>query len=151
LTSSAEAVIPAPRRPGRLDAAAAGVAAGAIALAVEELLARVVGPLPSLVVAVASRVVDRAPGSVRSRAIEQLGTADKPVLVVTVVAAALVSAAAINDEIWRQWRLTWVATRGAHRLRVRATDGFGRRQPEDYTRSLPSGATGAHVVRVDIA
>ena len=49
---------------------------------------------------------------------------------------------ALGEEAWRQWRLPWAATPGAHRLVVRATDGGGRLQTEERAEPLPDGASG---------
>ena len=51
---------------------------------------------------------------------------------------------------WRQWWVTWDATPGRHRLRVRATDGTGATQPEDRSDVAPDGATGWHTVTVQV-
>lgn len=51
-------------------------------------------------------------------------------------------AEALGDDTWRQWRLPWTATAGAHRLVVRATDGDGRLQTDERAEPLPDGASG---------
>jgi DMSO/TMAO reductase YedYZ molybdopterin-dependent catalytic subunit len=51
-------------------------------------------------------------------------------------------AEALGADTWRQWRLPWTATEGAHRLAVRATDGDGRVQTEERADPLPDGAAG---------
>jgi hypothetical protein len=51
-------------------------------------------------------------------------------------------------DTWVQWRYPWRATPGPHSLRVRATDGTGRVQPEERTTPFPSGATGRHTIAV---
>lgn len=53
-------------------------------------------------------------------------------------------------DTWRQWVYDWDATPGRHRLRVRATDGEGRTQPEQVQPAFPSGATGWHTVHVTV-
>jgi len=56
-----------------------------------------------------------------------------------------------DRDTWRQWLVDWDATPGAHRLRARATDGQGRLQTATAAPSFPSGATGWHTVRVQVA
>jgi DMSO/TMAO reductase YedYZ molybdopterin-dependent catalytic subunit len=49
---------------------------------------------------------------------------------------------ALTDDTWRQWRMPWSATAGAHRLAVRCTDGDGQLQREERDEPLPDGASG---------
>ena len=49
---------------------------------------------------------------------------------------------ALTDDTWRQWRMPWTATPGAHRLAVRCTDGDGQLQREERDEPLPDGASG---------
>ena len=49
---------------------------------------------------------------------------------------------------WRQWMVTWNATPGEHRVRVRATDGTGTTQTSEIGRPAPDGATGWHTIQV---
>lgn len=81
-------------RDRRMDSLAGLVAAGT-ALAIGEVLAILMGAT-SLVVAVANIVVDRTPGPMVKWAIDLLGTADKPVLLATVVLAVLVLGAVLG-------------------------------------------------------
>lgn len=55
---------------------------------------------------------------------------------------------AVTDDWWRQWRWSWTAERGEHRIRVRATDRRGRAQVTRVTDVAPDGATGLHTIRV---
>src|SRR3954447_1920490 len=57
---------------------------------------------------------------------------------------------AISADTWRQWRLAWQATPGAHTLRVRATDAKGLVQTSTVRDVVPDGATGLHSVRVTV-
>jgi DMSO/TMAO reductase YedYZ molybdopterin-dependent catalytic subunit len=57
----------------------------------------------------------------------------------------------LSDNTWVQWLAEWDATPGAHRLEVRATDGEGDTQTADRSPPAPSGATGHHTVRVEVA
>lgn len=73
---------------------ALGVLAAAVGLGVGELVAGLLPAGRSPVVAVAERVVAVAPGGVARAAIDALGTADKPVLVIGVVVVVLLAGAA---------------------------------------------------------
>ncbi len=57
---------------------------------------------------------------------------------------------AISDETWVQWVYRWDAPAGAHRLRVRATDGNGVLQEERSTPPAPDGARGYHALSVNV-
>jgi hypothetical protein len=57
---------------------------------------------------------------------------------------------AISADTWRQWRYEWEASRGAHTIRVRATDANGRLQVTKEQGVVPDGATGLHTVRVTV-
>jgi DMSO/TMAO reductase YedYZ molybdopterin-dependent catalytic subunit len=59
-------------------------------------------------------------------------------------------APATSVDTWRQWWLPWDATRGGHRLRVRAVDGTGTLQTEERADVFPDGATGWHRVLVEV-
>ena len=67
-----------------------------VALAVGELVAALGTPGQSLVGSVAGEVVDRTPGSVIHRAIEALGTNDKPVLLTIIVVICLALGAVVG-------------------------------------------------------
>lgn len=54
----------------------------------------------------------------------------------------------LSDDAWVQWRLQVALTAGEHLLRVRATDGEGRTQPEAPVPPRPNGAEGWHAVEV---
>jgi DMSO/TMAO reductase YedYZ molybdopterin-dependent catalytic subunit len=60
-------------------------------------------------------------------------------------------AAEDTTDTWRQWVFRWDATRGEHRIAVRATDRTGYTQTEERAEPFPDGATGYHsvVVRID--
>ncbi|MGW2161921.1 molybdopterin-dependent oxidoreductase [Nonomuraea sp. NPDC001699] len=59
-------------------------------------------------------------------------------------------AASAGPDTWRQWRTTWQATPGQHRLEVRATDATGHTQPAERVPPIPDGATGWHSVLVTV-
>jgi DMSO/TMAO reductase YedYZ molybdopterin-dependent catalytic subunit len=51
---------------------------------------------------------------------------------------------------WRQWVLVWPATRGSHRISVRAFDGKGIIQTQAQAPPEPDGATGWHTITVNV-
>jgi hypothetical protein len=53
-------------------------------------------------------------------------------------------------DTWRQWMFPWEATAGTHRLTVRATDGSGIEQTAEVVPPFPDGATGHHMIEVDV-
>ncbi|MFF0558082.1 molybdopterin-dependent oxidoreductase [Streptomyces sp. NPDC004266] len=59
-------------------------------------------------------------------------------------------AAQAGVDTWRQWSYRWNATPGGHHITVRATDGTGRVQTEERTRTIPDGASGWHSVFVTV-
>ncbi len=56
----------------------------------------------------------------------------------------------VGPDTWRQWTFRWQATRGDHRLRVRATDSTGHTQTSVEAPPPPDGATGWHTVTVTV-
>jgi DMSO/TMAO reductase YedYZ molybdopterin-dependent catalytic subunit len=56
----------------------------------------------------------------------------------------------LSSLTWVQWRYDWPMVSGRHRFRVRATDGSGALQIEEVNDVYPNGATGYHLVTVDI-
>ena len=56
----------------------------------------------------------------------------------------------VGLDYWRQWYLPWDATSGPHRLTARAYDASGLPQIEAVQDVLPDGATGYHVVQVNV-
>ncbi len=62
------------------------------------------------------------------------------------VSAELSRETTINS--WRQWMVTWNATPGEHRVRVRATDGTSTTQTPEISDPAPDGATGWHTIEV---
>jgi DMSO/TMAO reductase YedYZ molybdopterin-dependent catalytic subunit len=86
---------PSPSR--RAGAIAAGLAATAIALGSSELLAGLIDPIPSLVLAIGEAVVDLGAGTpVKDLAIALFGTSDKTALVVGTVLVALAVGAGLG-------------------------------------------------------
>ena len=76
--------------PTRARAAIAGMLAVVSALAAAELCAGLIGGARSLVIAVGDTVIDLVPGWLERAAISLLGTADKPVLLFTIVTLTVI-------------------------------------------------------------
>lgn len=55
-----------------------------------------------------------------------------------------------SEHTWVQWRTTWDATPGDHRIRVRAIDADGHEQITALAQPAPNGATGLHEVSVTV-
>ncbi|MDP3969038.1 MAG: hypothetical protein Q8Q02_12235, partial [Nocardioides sp.] len=72
--------------------ALSGLLAGAIAVAIAELVSALVDGVTSPLFSVANRAVDEAPRPVKEFAIETFGTADKPILIGSVIAGVAVLA-----------------------------------------------------------
>jgi DMSO/TMAO reductase YedYZ molybdopterin-dependent catalytic subunit len=53
-------------------------------------------------------------------------------------------------DTWRQWSFAWTASKGKHRLMVRATDNSGALQIQDQAPPAPDGATGWHSIEVEV-
>jgi DMSO/TMAO reductase YedYZ molybdopterin-dependent catalytic subunit len=53
-------------------------------------------------------------------------------------------------DTWRQWVYEWPATKGMHRIRVRATDKTGYTQTSREVTPIPNGATGWHTRTVQV-
>jgi DMSO/TMAO reductase YedYZ molybdopterin-dependent catalytic subunit len=56
----------------------------------------------------------------------------------------------VGVDTWRQWRWTWDAKPGTHRLTVRATANDGEVQTRDQAAPFPDGATGWHTIGVRV-
>ena len=83
------------RRPSRDTQAhaAAGVLAAAVGMAVAHLVASLLDPAASPVLAVGSTVIDATPTPVKEWAVRTFGTADKPILIGNVLVVTLLAAA----------------------------------------------------------
>lgn len=58
----------------------------------------------------------------------------------------------LSVSAWVQWKVDWAPpSPGRYRITVRATDGDGVLQDGTERSPAPSGATGWHSVRVDVA
>lgn len=58
---------------------------------------------------------------------------------------------ALNELSWNLWGFSWQAEPGTHDVLVRATDGSGEVQTKKRARPLPDGATGYHLLRVNVS
>ena len=56
----------------------------------------------------------------------------------------------LSDSSWRQWVVDWPATVGSFDVHVRAIDRSGRVQTDERRPSKPDGATGHHIIRVNV-
>ncbi len=59
-------------------------------------------------------------------------------------------AAPLSSDSWVQWIYEWQAEPGDHFIEVRATDGDGVTQTAELSAPRPDGATGYHLVRVEV-
>jgi DMSO/TMAO reductase YedYZ molybdopterin-dependent catalytic subunit len=96
---------PAARVPGRVLRAATGVVAAGVAVGVGHLVAAVLSPPASPLIAVGSALIDAAPTPAKTFAVRVLGNADKPVLIGAVAVALLVFAAVLGLLAWRHRRV----------------------------------------------
>lgn len=87
----------------------AGLAAAGVALGVGELVSGTGNPGQSLVGSVGGEIIDQAPGSLVRTGIDSLGTADKPVLVTTIVAVCLGLGALVGPAARRRPWVGWLA------------------------------------------
>ncbi len=59
-------------------------------------------------------------------------------------------AATVSSDTWREWSYQWPATRGTHKLRVRATDATGVTQTSEEADPAPNGSSGWHTIQVGV-
>ena len=83
----------------------AGFLSGGLALGVGELVAGLTARVQSLVIAVGDVFVDNTPGDATEAAIRAVGTADKPILLTTIVVATLLVGALAGWFAARRYRL----------------------------------------------
>ncbi len=89
LETTTDPVAPDAAPPAPSTARAAGVAAAAASLGVSELIAGIFSSVPSLIVGVATLVIDTVPKAVKDLAISLFGTSDKLALGVGIVVVSL--------------------------------------------------------------
>src|SRR5690606_27892273 len=119
---------PMDARSFRLDALGGLIAAGS-ALALGELAAGIAGAT-SMVVAVGNIVVDRTPGPAVKWAIDLLGTADKPVLLATIVTLSLAIGALLGPVAGRRPEV------GAWAFAIFGVAGFAASDADPFTGTL---------------
>jgi DMSO/TMAO reductase YedYZ molybdopterin-dependent catalytic subunit len=56
-----------------------------------------------------------------------------------------------SPDTWRKWVYQWDAEPGEHRIEARAIDGLGEVQTDEIADVAPDGASGYHVIDVDVA
>jgi DMSO/TMAO reductase YedYZ molybdopterin-dependent catalytic subunit len=83
------------------------VLAAAVAVGVGHLVAALLDPVASPVLAVGSALIDAAPTPAKELAVKTLGTADKPVLVSAVALVLLAFAALLGLVAWRRPRIAY--------------------------------------------
>ncbi|MDT9592838.1 molybdopterin-dependent oxidoreductase [Nocardioides zeae] len=105
MADSTDSARPGPRRPGVLLAAAGGVLATLVGMAVGHLVASITDPAASPVLGVGSTVIDLTPTPVKEWAVANFGTADKPILIGSVLVVTLLLSAAIGVVAARRLRL----------------------------------------------
>ncbi|WP_328527412.1 molybdopterin-dependent oxidoreductase [Nocardioides sp. NBC_00368] len=85
--------------------AAAGVLAGAVGMSVAHLTAALLTPASSPALAVSTAVIDATPTPVKEWAVRELGSADKPILIGSVLLVTIAFAAVIGVIARRRLRL----------------------------------------------
>ena len=85
--------------------AAAGVLAGAVGMSVAHLTAALLTPASSPALAVSTAVIDATPTPVKEWAVRELGSADKPILIGSVLLVTIAFAAVIGVVARRRLRL----------------------------------------------
>jgi DMSO/TMAO reductase YedYZ molybdopterin-dependent catalytic subunit len=94
---------PTASRSADIAAAAAGAIAAAVTIGVGELIAAFVAGAPSLVIAIGDLVIDLQPPGAKDLMVSLFGEADKLVLNVSIVLAAVLIAAAVGVAARRRW------------------------------------------------
>jgi DMSO/TMAO reductase YedYZ molybdopterin-dependent catalytic subunit len=102
---SREAAIADAPAPRRVAGAVVGVLAAGVALGTAELLAAVVGPGSSPIVAVGGAAVDASPEWLKSFAISTFGERDKLALLVGIGVVLAIAVAVVGAASWRRPRL----------------------------------------------
>lgn len=127
-------------------AARAGVVSALAAMASGHLAASLIAPAASPVLGVASAVVDATPTPVKEWAVSTFGTADKAVLIgsVLIVTAALAAAAGLVARRWRSAGLVVVGLLGA--LAAAAAAARPASTPVDLIPSVLAGIVGIAVL-----
>jgi DMSO/TMAO reductase YedYZ molybdopterin-dependent catalytic subunit len=124
---------------------AAGVAAAATALGVGHLVAALVNPVASPLLAVGSALIDAAPTPAKEFAVRTFGTADKPILLSAIGLVLLVLAAGLGLLAWRRRPLAYL---GIALLGVAGAAAALTRGPlPDVVPSVAAGVAGVAALR----
>lgn len=131
-----------PRPPLRM---AAGVVAAAVAVGVGHLVASLIDPTTSPLLAVGSALIDAAPTPAKEFAVRTLGTNDKPVLLSTIAVVLLGFAAVLGLLAWRHRRVAYagIALLGVAGVVAALTRGG----PLDTIPSVVAGVAGVLALR----
>ena len=134
-------------RPGRVRGAVIGIAAALFALGMAELVAGLSASLRSPMVDIGDRVIDLVPSGIKELAIDLLGTADKPALLVGILLVLLGYAALVGLIAVRSSLTAGIVAIGLLGLVGAAASAIG---PLGLYGALPSliGAVGGMVVLV---
>jgi DMSO/TMAO reductase YedYZ molybdopterin-dependent catalytic subunit len=81
----------------RTRASIAGVVGAVVAFGITELVHGLYSPVPSILVSLAQRIVELTPGTLVTRGIELLGTADIPTLIVSVLVGTVLLAVLLGN------------------------------------------------------
>lgn len=108
---------------GRGRAAAAGTVAAALALALTELVAGLVRPVPSLLVTVGDAFIEAVPGPLVEAAIATLGTYNRPVLFGGMLMVAAAAGAGLGVVGRRRWPPVMVGYAGFAAIGTAAAAG----------------------------
>ncbi|MEZ4596065.1 MAG: molybdopterin-dependent oxidoreductase [Chloroflexota bacterium] len=101
--STSTHVQPIASRTADLAAAAAGAIAAAVTIGVGELMAALLAGAPSLVIAIGDLVIDLQPPGAKDLMVSLFGDADKLVLNLVIVVAAVLVAAVVGVAARRRW------------------------------------------------
>lgn len=96
-------------RPEAFLRALAGVVAAALAVGIGHLVAALINPVASPLLAVGSALIDAAPTPAKEYAVRTFGTADKPILVGTVALVVAVFGGGVGLVAWHRPRMAAVA------------------------------------------
>ena len=137
-----------PAHPGAVLRAQVGVVVAGAAVGVGHLVAAVINPVASPLLAVGSALIDAAPTPAKEFAVRTFGTNDKPILVSSVGVAVVIFGAIVGLIAWRRPR---IATGAIGLLGVAGAGAALTRGP--WTDAIPSvvaglvGVAALHLVR----
>jgi DMSO/TMAO reductase YedYZ molybdopterin-dependent catalytic subunit len=120
---------------GRTRAGIAGVVGAVVAFGITELVHGLYTPVPSILVSLAQRIVELTPGTVVTKGIELLGTADIPTLITCVLIGTVVFAFLLGNLAVRRpsLALLGVAFLAAIAIAAAVADPFVEASPTAIT------------------